>query len=192
MKNVRIMEDYAQKATLSGENVNIQNYVLNTFDWSNNILGDVDITAKDSITTNQVQIAGNSVMNAGNLIELSGTLLGQDSSYTADLTGKNIVIKNSPINPPDTQGYYAQVLANLNAKASNSISLINNGLISALAHDAVLEAPTVNIEDYAFRSLTVKNFENLNTNNASVDSDLTLTGKQNAEGENISNAKISK
>ena len=192
LKNVRIMEDYSQKATLSGENVNIQNYELNTFDWSNNILGDVNINAKDSITTNQVQIAGNSVMNAGNLIKLEGTLLGQSSDYTADLTGKNIVIKNSPINPPDTQGYYAQVLATLNAKADESISFINNGLIPALAHDAIVEAPKVTIEDYAFRSLTVKNFENLNTNNASVDSDLTLTGKQNAEGENISNANLDK
>ena len=119
-------------------------------------------------------------------------MLGQDSTYTADLTGKNIVIKNSPINPPDTQGYYAQVMANLNAKASESISFINNGLIPALAHNAIVEAPTVNIQDYAFNSLTINNFENLNTNNAAIAGDLSLTGKQNADGGNITNVNLNK
>lgn len=192
MKNVRIMDDYSQKATLSGKNVTIRNYTLDTFDWNNNILGDVDINATGSIKTNQVQIAGNSVMKANNLIELSGTLLGQDSTYTADLEAKNITIKNSPINPPDTQGYYAQVMANLNAKASESISFINNGLIPALAHNAVLEAPEVNATDYAFKSLTINNFENFNTKNVSVAGDLTLKGKQNATGENITNVNLDK
>ena len=189
-KNVRIMDDVSQLASLIANDVYIGNYDNSSQDWSNSILGKLKVNAKN-VTAIQSQILGNSNIKAidGN-IELLGVLLGQNNFVTAELNAENIIIKDS-VNDYN-KGYIARIRSNINARAQNLIHFANNSLDKKESPKATIEAKNIKAENFAFIDLYVENPQNIDFDLVDVAGDLDLNGMINEKNDKLTNISLTR